>query len=88
MSGLVAERTRTIREAQRIIGEANRYFDEQSLSLSRQCNLLRAQLALLQPVEPAPERTRSVTVKHDPDWSQEDIDHFYELQRRGNKTSA
>lgn len=73
-------RTRSTRvaEAEEAIRQANAEFDRKALPLGRRINKLRDKLDSLD----TPTATALGKGSHDPEWSQEDIDHYYELRRR------
>jgi hypothetical protein len=74
-------RAARVGRAEAAIARANEAFDRRAVLLSRRIAILRKTIDKL-PAESV--GTRHVRRdKHDPDWSQEDIDHYYELVRRG-----
>lgn len=85
MGALTALRSKRIATAQAMIDSANRDFDEAAIPLGRKINRLRAKLEIEQTTQTVTV-TRSQVVREshnpDPEWSQEDIDHFQELRRR------
>lgn len=87
MSELRARRTRTVDAAVAAIGQANRDFDRAAVPLGRRINQLRERLEAEKPEPPPSARPRPRNNSHDPDWSQADIDHYYELRNSGNKKS-
>lgn len=92
LTGLRAQRIAVAQQriavAQAMIDSANRDFDEAAIPLGRRINRLRAKLE---------SENQTVTVTHsqvvreshdpDPEWSQDDIDHFKELRRRESHNS-
>lgn len=86
LCAVAKERSRAIAEAQAYIARINKNFDDVALALNRTMQPLRDQIAAEKP-PPVSRIQRVLAEKHDPDWCQEDIDHFYELKRRGNKKS-
>lgn len=82
---LCNRRAGRLETAARIMRQANADYDEAALPIGRRIQVLRATLEAQKPAPKDP--TRQPSEKHDPDWCQQDIDHFYELKRRGNKTA-
>lgn len=79
-------RAQRLLAAGELIKTANLQYDAAAIPLARQINKLRAQLEV---EKPKPEKSVSLrSDSHDPEWSQEDIDHYYELRQRGNKKSV
>lgn len=83
---LCALRTQRVATAKEAIRRANREFDRDALSLGRRINRLRAQLETDTPTPTQPTPRKPDKGSHDPEWSQEDIDHYYQLRGvNGNK---
>lgn len=80
MFRLVLRRQDRIAKAEAEIKKANKDFDKASVPLARQINRLRDELAPVEEQQAQP--TKRVTRTADPEWPQEDQDHFYELQQR------
>lgn len=91
MVALTALRAQRIATAQAMIESANRDFDERAVVLGRQINHIRALLNAEEPTNKVATATRSKVVREfsdpDPEWSQDDIDHFKELRRRGSHST-
>lgn len=86
MRDLCAKRNETIARAKRMIADANQTYDQAAIPLGRQIKGLQDRLeAMREAAEPVKVTRQRQSETHDPDWTQEDIDHFYELKRRGNK---
>lgn len=83
MAALTGLRSQRIAAAEAMIKSANRDFDREGIPLGRKINRLRAKLEKEIPIVTVT-RSQVVRESHDPDpeWSQEDIDHFKELRRR------
>lgn len=73
-------RNQRIAAAEEAIRRANIEFDRDALPLGRKINALRA--AAAKPVDKPKVRVTRKPSQPDPNWSQEDIDHWHELQRR------
>lgn len=88
MSHLCAMRADRVATAEALKRRANRDYDNAAIPLAREIKRLRAELEAEQQPEPKkiPAHVRSSNLSHDPEWSQEDIDHYYELAQRANKT--
>lgn len=78
MAILCAMRSARLMAAQAEIEQANRDFDREALPLGRRISALQKTLPKTPTVD------KSDKPSHDPDWLQEDIDHFYELLSRSN----
>lgn len=89
MTGLCRRRAERLATAGEIIRDANREYDQRAIPLARQISKLRDELEAEKPKPKSlPPDVSSSSLSHDPEWSQEDIDHYYELKRRGNKKSV
>jgi hypothetical protein len=76
MGRLCAERNARVDAAEAAIREANRAFDRAAVPLGRQINKLRNQ------INQNADSSKPIEFRgHDPEWTQEDIDHYYELLR-------
>jgi hypothetical protein len=92
MNALVGLRNQRVTVGQEMIDRANRDFDEQAIPLGRRINRLRSLLETEKQIDslsraattPIVTVTRTVreSTEPDPEWSQEDIDHFKELRGR------
>lgn len=83
MSALCSARDDRIGFAEETIRRANTEFDRDAVPLGRKINAIRVELALEEkPVITTPKARVTRKRKHDPEWSQEDIGHWYELQQR------
>lgn len=80
MRNLIAARERRILGGKALIERANRDFDRDALCLGKRINALREQIAAAQPKTSTPHQHDS-NGKHDPEWTQEDIDHYHYLKR-------
>lgn len=80
MNALVYLRNQRVATGQAMIDRANRDFDEQGIPLGRRINRLRAKVE--QTVTVTSSRVIRESPEPDPEWSQEDIDHFKELRNR------
>jgi hypothetical protein len=78
---LTRRRNNAVQRAQESIAQANRDYDELAWDLHRRIEILRAKEESRKP------QLSRVTIKHithDPEWAEQDIDHFYELLKREN----
>lgn len=83
MNALVGLRNQRVATGEAMIRRANRDFDETAIPLGRQINRLRAKLEAEKPITQTVTVTQTVReTEPDPEWSQEDVDHFKELRRR------
>lgn len=85
MGRLCALRDARVAVAQTAISHANREFDRDAVPLGRKINQLRQEIDKAAPVS-TPKRKLDKPVAldlngYDPEWSQEDIDHYLELKR-------
>lgn len=87
MAGLCRRRAERLAAAGKIIRDANQEYDRRAIPLARRINVLRAQLEAEKP-KPEKPLVPQPRNSHDPEWSQEDIDHYYELRQRGNQKSV
>lgn len=81
MNALVYLRNQRVATGQAMIDRANRDFDEVGVPLGRRINRLRARLEAEQPPTVKITQTVRESYEPDPEWSQEDADHFNELRK-------
>lgn len=75
-------RSQRIAAAEELIRRANADFDRDILIVGRKINELRKQMEASTPPPKAPSHRPTVSNgSHDPEWTQEDIDHYYKLKR-------
>lgn len=79
MNALVYLRNQRVATGQAMIDSANRDFDEVGIPLGRRINRLRAKLEAQPPIVKITQTVRE-SIEPDPEWSQQDIDHFNELR--------
>lgn len=79
---LCKARDHRIAAAEESIRRANVEFDRDAIPLARKINELREQAEADSTPTDKPIKRATRKRKHDPNWSQEDVDHWYELQQR------
>lgn len=84
MGCLCAIRTERVNAGQAMIDRANTEFDRDALPLGRKIAALRAKLAAPDKPKTSPTARKVRTGSHDPEWTPEDIAHYYELVNRGS----
>lgn len=83
MHNLCDLRDQRIAAAEESIRRANIEFDRDAVPLGRKINALRVTAEVAdKPTKTSKPKKQAARKEHDPTWSQEDIDHWYELQQR------